>query len=92
MGRIAERQLARKSMGFCLQQNVCYDSISAHDHLLFIAKLRGLEAKTRNLEVRKLVNKQHSSTNELRVSSISSAYFDISFLKTERLPYLVITY
>lgn len=46
MGQLGERQLARQSMGFCLQQNVCYDSLSAHEHLLFIAKLRGLNLKT----------------------------------------------
>ncbi len=40
MSNLIDRQEARKSMGFCLQQNVIYDSLSAEDHLKFIAKLR----------------------------------------------------
>ena len=51
MGNLTERQAARKSMGFCLQQNVLYDSLTVADHLQFIAMLRGIPCSKMNFEV-----------------------------------------
>ena len=35
-----ERHKVLKNMGFCLQQNILYDSLTVNDYLCFIAKLR----------------------------------------------------
>ena len=45
MSNIADRQKARKSMGFCLQQNILYDSLTVDDHMRFIAKLREIPSE-----------------------------------------------
>ena len=42
MLNIRDLQAARKSMGFCLQENVYYDSLTVMDHLQFIARLRNI--------------------------------------------------
>lgn len=51
MSNMAERRKARESMGFCLQQNAIYDSLTVDDHLRFIAKLRGIPANEIDTEV-----------------------------------------
>lgn len=51
MSNIADRLKARKSMGFCLQQNILYDSLTVGDHMRFIAKLREIPSELVNLKV-----------------------------------------
>ena len=52
MSNIADRQKARKSMGFCLQQNILYDSLTVVDHMRFIAKLREIPSELVDIKAR----------------------------------------
>ena len=51
MSKHIDRQEARKSMGFCLQDNVIFDSLTARDHLEVVARLRNIPADQRKKEV-----------------------------------------
>ena len=51
MSNITDRLKARKSMGFCLQQNILYDSLTVGEHMRFIAKLREIPSELVDIKV-----------------------------------------
>ena len=79
MSNITDRMKARKSMGFCLQQNILYDSLTVGDHMRFIAKLREIPSDLVDINVCFLkFRRVPLKMNELRDSYALSAFPRIS--------------
>ena len=51
MFNLKDQQIAREQIGFCLQQNVIYDTLTTRDHLEIIARIRKIPEELREKQV-----------------------------------------
>lgn len=64
---------ARKSMGFCPQQNMLLDGLTAREQLLFYSLLKGCKTKTAYADMKKY-SKQLQFDHELDVATSKLSY------------------